>query len=564
MRNRLALALYSKSTGSLISKITTTVFSIINSIGVTDVAFQADNKILVCGIFTAAGPIQGFGVVRFLSDGITVDTTFNSGGSTPGMQHVILGGGNEGANALAIQPDGKILLAGWAYVGAGTPQFGIIRFNPNGTFDTTFNPSSIEVPAGRAVIDINNALDFAYAIRVQPDGKILIAGQSGNGGQADISVARLNANGTIDTPFATNGKTTVPFSFHVQAWPPLDIAPDGKIVLAGSSGVSWGIARLWNSVTTQGKAYGVSGSMLGFMSTITSTASTTTAFTLVVGTPTSSAVQLQGISVDHLANRLYTSDLNAGSGNKVYVVDTISNRTLAAITVGAGPNRVLVDPGSNRLYVGLYGINGAGNTVSVIDTTDNSIVASIPGFGGPKGLALNPAGNRLYVGNFTAGTISVVDTLTNTVVATIVGISDPTSLIFDQNTNKLFSTNYSTGSGNSVSVINTLTNAIAANITVPTGPVRMALDSAASRLYVSSDGGGTGNLVSVISTTSNSVLHTIPTGTSPNSIAIDTTTKKLYVDTLTEAKIYIYDVLSDAKTLFATMQGGMANVTIVP
>jgi uncharacterized delta-60 repeat protein len=180
--------------------------------GANSVAIQADGKIIAAG----SSP---FTLVRYNTDG-TLDTSFNGTGK------VITSVGNAGSGAeeLAIQPDGKIVAAGYA-VGANN-DFAFVRYNPNGSLDTSFGGT------GKIIIPIGNSFDYAYSVAIQADGKIVAAGSSSNNSGSDFAVVRLNPNGSLDTTFNGTGKVTTAFGgqdFAVAT----AIQADGKIVVAG-------------------------------------------------------------------------------------------------------------------------------------------------------------------------------------------------------------------------------------------------------------------------------------------------------------------------------------------
>ncbi len=126
-------------------------------------------------------------------------------------------------NAIAIQPDGKILVAGKNYTSATNNDFALVRYNINGTLDNTFDTDGI------VTSDFFTANSIANCMAIQADGKILVAGTD-YGGNGSYGVARYNSNGTPDISFGTNGKavacTGVCNSIAMQA--------DGKILLAGT------------------------------------------------------------------------------------------------------------------------------------------------------------------------------------------------------------------------------------------------------------------------------------------------------------------------------------------
>ncbi|HEV8268515.1 MAG TPA: hypothetical protein VGR00_09790, partial [Thermoanaerobaculia bacterium] len=193
-----------------------------------------DGKIVV------AGYAQGnFGVARYFTNGMP-DVTFNSGG-TPGMVKVSLGGGADTASAVALQSDGKIVVAGNSLNMSGIDQdFALLRLDAFGTPDPFFGSGGI--------VKTNFALgypnDTAYAVAVQSDGKIVAAGQSNaNTGSAsifDFALARYTTGGVLDGMFGTGGLVTTNFGASAS-----DVArgiaiqpADGRIVVGGYSGVS--------------------------------------------------------------------------------------------------------------------------------------------------------------------------------------------------------------------------------------------------------------------------------------------------------------------------------------
>ena len=136
-----------------------------------------------------------------------LDTTFGAG---TGKVITAVGAGNDNANGMAIQPDGKIVLAGGCVNGANN-DFCIARYNTDGTLDTTFDP---------------NANNLVYATAVQADGKVLVCGNFTNiGGQTRNHIARLDAvTGAADS-FDPNANAFL-YSAVTQ--------DDGKILVSGS------------------------------------------------------------------------------------------------------------------------------------------------------------------------------------------------------------------------------------------------------------------------------------------------------------------------------------------
>jgi uncharacterized delta-60 repeat protein len=179
--------------------------------GIDQIAIQPDGKILIVGNFTTynGDPAASDMIMRLNADG-TRDGSFNAGGV----------GANSRVEAMALQPDGKILIGGGfaIYNGDAGASDGLMRLNANGTRDATFNSGGSGVNAPIS------------AITLQPDGKILAGGSftNYNGNPVSARLVRLNADGTPDTTFNAGGS-------GANA-PVRDIAvqTDGKILIAGS------------------------------------------------------------------------------------------------------------------------------------------------------------------------------------------------------------------------------------------------------------------------------------------------------------------------------------------
>jgi len=177
------------------------------------VLVQPNGRIVVAGGGAAA---VSFCVARLRTNG-ALDTTFGSGGK----RVIDFGGADESVYGAALQPDGKIVLAGDSDL-----RVAVARLNPNGSLDTTFSGD------GKKIFSWG-ALSRASAVLVAPNGKILLAGFSGPEG-GNIQVARLNANGALDTTFGTGGKAPVDFGGDDFG---LAVArqANGRILVAGRS-----------------------------------------------------------------------------------------------------------------------------------------------------------------------------------------------------------------------------------------------------------------------------------------------------------------------------------------
>ncbi len=233
-------------------------------IGVTGTAqtinLQADGKILISGSISGYNGTAKFSVIRVNSDG-TLDTFFTSpfannqfvegvnyqpdgrivisGAFSVGSYTCVArlnpngsldssfnngGGGVDNAGAVygqTLQPDGKILITGQFFLYDGVPRPNIARLNADGTLDTGFVPPYTGGSGGEY-------------FQVQTDGKILIAGRFNIFG-SDYPLIRLNADGTADNTFSLNTTDSIGYNVKIQ--------PDSKIILTGYFNVVAGVAR---------------------------------------------------------------------------------------------------------------------------------------------------------------------------------------------------------------------------------------------------------------------------------------------------------------------------------
>lgn len=184
-------------------------------------AIQPDGKILVVGRHKTL-IYSDFCILRYNPDG-TLDQTFGNSG----MITYDIDTRNDYAAGLALLEDGKIVVGGYSersnFSQLPYHQGAIIRLNNDGTLDTTFgNQGKVKVP-------LSTTAGFkAFNFKMQPDGKLLLAGSLG----PSPCIWRGNADGTTDTTFSGNGYDTFISSAWVQG---IDIRPDGKIILVGAN-----------------------------------------------------------------------------------------------------------------------------------------------------------------------------------------------------------------------------------------------------------------------------------------------------------------------------------------
>ena len=189
------------------------------------VTVQADGKIVVAGYSTSGGS-NNFAVVRYNANG-SLDTGFNGTGT---LVTDIGIGSNDGGNSVTVQPDGKIVVAGYSTSG-GSNNFAVVRYTANGSLDTSFNGT------GNRVTDIGSGSnDWGSSVTVQADGKIVVAGTSNSGGNYDFAVVRYNVDGSLDPGFNGTGTRVTDIGSGSNDWGnSVTVQADGKIVVAGDS-----------------------------------------------------------------------------------------------------------------------------------------------------------------------------------------------------------------------------------------------------------------------------------------------------------------------------------------
>ncbi len=184
------------------------------------VAVQQDGKIVVAGKSN-----NQFAVARYNTDG-SPDNTFNGTGKV-----IFSIGFADNCNSIALQADGKIVLAGFSFIDTNYDSafYAIARLNSNGSPDNTFGVNS------KKLTNLGFAKDFANSIAIQTDGKIIASGYSYVNGNDNFSVARFNTDGSLDNTFSEDGIQYNSFGIDDYFGESLAVQNDGKIIVAGYS-----------------------------------------------------------------------------------------------------------------------------------------------------------------------------------------------------------------------------------------------------------------------------------------------------------------------------------------
>lgn len=230
---KFALARY-KTDGTLDStfgtngKTITAIVSNLLSCTLNAIALQMDGKLVVAGEtqIPTSGAARVFVIARYKTNG-TLDSTFGTNGSV--IQSLSTSPtGPSVANAVKIQPDGKIIAGGYATItGAGT-DFALVRCDSTGTLDTTFGGDGI------VTVDIAGNSDGCTSLVIQPDGKIVASGYGTlTGFNNDFAVMRFNTDGSLDNTFDADGIVTTDLGSNSDAGISVTLNSQNKIIVGG-------------------------------------------------------------------------------------------------------------------------------------------------------------------------------------------------------------------------------------------------------------------------------------------------------------------------------------------
>jgi uncharacterized delta-60 repeat protein len=195
--------------------------------GAFGAALQPDGKIVLAGS-ASVSPASSFALVRLKADG-TPDTTFDGDGRV-----ITSFSGIAFAMGVMVQADGKLVAAGGALGGLSpNPDFALARYNADGSLDATFGAG------GRVVIDFDNGRDTAFGVAAAPGGRILVGGHTNPnvaGAKPVFAAARLNADGSPDNTYGVGGRAVARFpSYHGVIAHGLTATPDSKLVVVGEA-----------------------------------------------------------------------------------------------------------------------------------------------------------------------------------------------------------------------------------------------------------------------------------------------------------------------------------------
>jgi len=195
------------------------------------VVVQPDGKVVAVGDVR-----EKFALARYNPDG-SLDPTFGTGGKVVTANPESISFFNQ-LQAVALQPDGKLVAAGQMARHTGDIDFVLLRYNPDGSLDPTFG--------GLGIVATDFAgFDAAQAVVLQPDGKLVaVGGASFNTSNGDFALARYNPDGSLDPTFGTGGRVTTDFAAGQDVARAAVLQPDGKLVAAGVASYSSALCEL--------------------------------------------------------------------------------------------------------------------------------------------------------------------------------------------------------------------------------------------------------------------------------------------------------------------------------
>jgi uncharacterized delta-60 repeat protein len=188
----------------------------------TTIALQSDGRIIVGARSDGGFYMSQLLVLRYNADG-TPDSNFDG----DGLVNIDHPGIDENVAGLKLQSDGKIVLAGTA-IRQGNIDALAARLNPDGSTDTSFGGGDGFMTTGRV------GEDRAYTVEIQADGRILLGGYTVKKGAVDFIIVRLSKGGKLDKKFGKGGFVSTDFGASTDLLDVLLLQPDGKLIAAGN------------------------------------------------------------------------------------------------------------------------------------------------------------------------------------------------------------------------------------------------------------------------------------------------------------------------------------------
>ncbi len=480
--------------------------------------------------------------------------------------------------SIVVQQDGKLVVVGPVWRGTDLFQFAVTRFKmfPNSAVpDSTFANGM-----GTKYIDFgtnNPANDIARKVALQGN-KIVIAGKTLKNCPdcSDMAIARLNADGSLDTSFDGDGKKVMNFGANEEIYDILTTPT--KIILATS----------YNNVGTLGKIIQLNydGSIdwsidtvacgKPYMNEALSLTKQTDGKILVAGyidsnnqldyaiarlNPDGSLDRGWGstgyISTDFDGRVDIAKDIEVQPDGKIFVVGesrgsgNTYNLSMARY-INSPPTPILTDPCSNVLTLQspnapnaidvnrktnkIYVSNELSKSVTVVDGITNATQSVAVGTN-PRAVAVNEVTDKIYVANYNSNTVTVINGSNNSTTTVPVG-SNPTAIAVNPVTDKIYVANYSS---NNVTVIDGVTNNTQ-TVSVGTNPIAIGVDQTINKIYAANFGSDN---VTIIDGTNN-LTNNLSTGSKPYAIAVNPIIKFVYVANRNSATVTVINGVTKA------------------
>jgi len=350
----------------------------LNDDNARSVAFQDDGKILAAGgTKNVSGYNYDFALVRYNTNG-SLDTSFGASGKVT----TDFNARAEQGYGMAIQSNGKVVVAGEAANASGNSEFAIVRYNTDGSLDSAFGSG------GKVTTPIGSNYSVGRSVVIQSNGGIVVAGHSYNGSDYDFALVRYDTNGSLDSTFGTGGKVTTPISTGSEEGVGVSIQSSGKIVVAGTSfsgGSADFVLARYNTNGTLDTSFGSGGRVVtdfGNFDICQSLTLQSDGRIIVAGYPSDGTN-----SNFHLARYTVDGSLDAtfGSGGKVITDFSGKNDNAWSVTVQR----------DGKIVVAGTSVNGSTWDFALVRYNSNGTPDS--GFGG-GGKVTTPVGSTTDVG----------------------------------------------------------------------------------------------------------------------------------------------------------------------
>jgi serralysin len=323
-----------------------------------------------------------------------LDTIPHTTSTSPGKTLLDVTGFDDINQSIAVQDDGKILVAGFTFYGGiieTAYDYSIVRLNADGTLDHSYGTD------GRTVIDAEVSMDQGYTLAVQPDGKLLMAYVTYNGSNFDFQVTRFTAQGLLDPSFNGTGRADIPAGIG-PGTTYITVNVDGTIVLTGTATDHAVVAQL-NSDGSLDSSFGNQGTaIISSFDAFDAHATVMPEGKLLVGGTVFADGSYQYALA--LINADGSRDMQFGTEGQVVLGDATGLYYNSAVTLQAD-GKILI-AGSSFDDFGLVRLNADGS----FDTTfsgDGQAAIDVHGHDGAGSVSVLADGKIVVAGNSTLG-----------------------------------------------------------------------------------------------------------------------------------------------------------------